>query len=317
MKKIGLLFPIVLVLSFLAPLSVQGADISCSEQQAGSQVQYVCDITGEMEKPGNCDLFGATQLKCSGEPNGYTCSGSGTAHTCDLTPAVCTAASGGYDCPIPVSGRLPSGCSSSGGGMHCTAAPSGYTVTTSSTASPTSVSPTSATTQSSSGNTNRGSSNSNGNISYTPLEPLLPDAPANIASDFGAYLNLMFKLFLSVGALLAVGRLVVGGIMYMTSEVMETKGDAKRWMTSSIYGLLLLAGSWLILYTINPDLLKFNLVVPGSNNTPAAQQQSVRNVGSYDKGDHDSCEALYGNYKIGPDGSYSCVKASAGGIGSN
>lgn len=57
----------------------------------------------------------------------------------------------------------------------------------------------------------------------------------------------------------AVLTIVVGGIMYMTTDVTETKGAAKERIMASFYGLLLLIASVLILNTINPDLLNFNL----------------------------------------------------------
>ncbi len=144
-----------------------------------------------------------------------------------------------------------------------------------------------------------------GNIDYVPLEPLIPNSPPNIASDFGAYLNLMFKVLLTLGALLAVGRLTVGGIMYMTSEVMETKGDAKRWMTSSLYGLLLLAGSWLILFTINPNLLKFNLIVPGSGQVGTTQSTSSNTPATPSQADINACKSPNSLHST-PNGTWVC-----------
>ena len=112
-----------------------------------------------------------------------------------------------------------------------------------------------------------------GTIQYTPLEPI-PGLPSSGGVDFPTFLNALFKVLFSIGALLAVGRMVVGGIMYMTSEVTETKSNAKRWMTGSLYGLLLLAGSYLILYTINPALLNLSLNL-SSNGTQTTTQPNT------------------------------------------
>ena len=56
--------------------------------------------------------------------------------------------------------------------------------------------------------------------------------------------------------------LVVAGIGYMVSEAAVDIQKAKDRAVAALWGLLLLTGCWLILYTINPDLLKFNLNIP-------------------------------------------------------
>jgi len=75
----------------------------------------------------------------------------------------------------------------------------------------------------------------------------------------GKYLNAMIKLFIGICAVLAVIMIVLGGIEYMTSELPGNKESGKERITHAIFGLLLALGAWLILYTINPDLLKTDL----------------------------------------------------------
>src|SRR3989338_2415016 len=75
----------------------------------------------------------------------------------------------------------------------------------------------------------------------------------------GKYLNAMIKLFIGICAVLAVIMIVLGGIEYMTSELPGNKESGKKKITQAIFGLLLALGAWLILYTINPDLLKTDL----------------------------------------------------------
>ncbi len=120
------------------------------------------------------------------------------------------------------------------------------------------------------------------NLTYTPLEPLYPyqAADINTPGGFVSLLNNIFRLLISLGALIAVVTLVVGGIAYMVSEAIDKKQEAKNRMKASIYGLLLLAGSYLILNTINPDLLRINLN-PGTISDPNAQTpQSGSNSGN-------------------------------------
>ncbi len=110
-----------------------------------------------------------------------------------------------------------------------------------------------------------------GTCTYTPLEPLpTGDASAQNGKNFPAFVSGLFRVLLSFGALFAVVMLVVAGIGYMLSESALDIDKAKDRAKAALWGLLLLAGSWLILNTINPDLLKFQIVVPTNNNPIAA-----------------------------------------------
>ncbi len=137
------------------------------------------------------------------------------------------------------------------------------------------------------------------NLTYTPLEPI-PGATTNAngtALSFPALINSMFTVLFTVGALFAVLMLTISGIRYMLSDVVINKERAIKRITACIYGLLLLAGTWLILNTINPQLLNFTLIpcpqgstgctitgAPPTNTTPPPNpyssisfQQAVQN----------------------------------------
>lgn len=47
----------------------------------------------------------------------------------------------------------------------------------------------------------------------------------------------------------------MGGLEYMTSELISEKESGKQKITNAVLGLILALGSWALLYTINPDLL--------------------------------------------------------------
>ena len=98
-------------------------------------------------------------------------------------------------------------------------------------------------------------------IKYIPLEPL-PNVPQDGSANFCMLLNGLFRLLILLGGLVAVGSFVYAGITYMTSEIAGTKNNAKHSLQTSLWGLLLLVSSWLILNTINPQLLVCN---PGLN----------------------------------------------------
>ncbi len=76
---------------------------------------------------------------------------------------------------------------------------------------------------------------------------------------FGGYLNMMIKLFIGICAVLAVIMIVMGGIEYMTSELISSKEAGKERIWHAILGLLLALGAWTLLNTINPNLLKTDL----------------------------------------------------------
>lgn len=98
-----------------------------------------------------------------------------------------------------------------------------------------------------------------------PLEPLSPNNPA--PPSLGSYLNTAYSVLLTLGALFAVGTFTVGGVIYMTSEAAGKKTEAVGRMKAALFGLLLLAASVLILQTVNPCLLTFNLGAVGGDGT--------------------------------------------------
>ncbi|HTE49214.1 MAG TPA: hypothetical protein VK675_04890 [Candidatus Paceibacterota bacterium] len=71
----------------------------------------------------------------------------------------------------------------------------------------------------------------------------------------GAYLNLMIKVFIGICAVLSVVMIVIGGLEYMTSELISSKEHGKERIRNALLGLLIALGSYALLFTINPDLL--------------------------------------------------------------
>lgn len=71
----------------------------------------------------------------------------------------------------------------------------------------------------------------------------------------------IWALGLAGGAAFVV--LIWGAILYTVSGAVDKKSEAKEWIKGAIYGLILLLGAYLILYTINPNLvnLKFDMPV--------------------------------------------------------
>ncbi|MEX2052289.1 MAG: hypothetical protein WD991_01160 [Candidatus Paceibacterota bacterium] len=96
---------------------------------------------------------------------------------------------------------------------------------------------------------------------YVLLEPIGDFEKFNPTDDkaLGGYLNLMIRLFIGLCAVLAVVMIVVGGMEYMTSELISSKEQGKTRITEALLGLLVALGAYALLNTINPDLLKTDL----------------------------------------------------------
>lgn len=62
---------------------------------------------------------------------------------------------------------------------------------------------------------------------------------------------------IGVGALLALGAIIYGGLMYSTSGMVDKQAEAKEWIYGAIWGLGLLIFAALFLREINPEILKF------------------------------------------------------------
>ena len=78
-------------------------------------------------------------------------------------------------------------------------------------------------------------------------------------NQLSRYLNTALQIFIGICAVLAMIMIIIGGLEYMTSELVSSKESGKDKITQAIFGLLLALGAWTILNTINPDFLKTDL----------------------------------------------------------
>ena len=76
----------------------------------------------------------------------------------------------------------------------------------------------------------------------------------------GQWVSKIYNFALMIGGVLAFGAVVYGGILYAASGGNPSKqSEGREWITSALLGILLLGGAYLILYTVNPDLVNLNL----------------------------------------------------------
>jgi len=87
----------------------------------------------------------------------------------------------------------------------------------------------------------------------------------------------MIALFFSysIGAAVALSVLVIiyGAVLYMTTDAFSQKSEGKEKIVSALGGLILALISWLILETINPDLVRIDFGVDPV--APASQESGT------------------------------------------
>lgn len=95
---------------------------------------------------------------------------------------------------------------------------------------------------------------------YTPLEPL-PFVTSGGQANLGTFIPGAVQLAIAVAGGLAVIRIIIGGLQYMTTDAWSGKSDAKNTITNAIFGLILAMAAAGILYVINPNILNFQLSI--------------------------------------------------------
>ncbi len=108
----------------------------------------------------------------------------------------------------------------------------------------------------------------------TFAQKYLVGLPIDNQGNFNQYINLLYKMSISIAALLAVVKIIIAGAKYMLSDIVTNKSEAKKDIQGALLGLLLIIGAVIVLNTINPALTDGGLnirkiVVPELNITPA------------------------------------------------
>ncbi|MFZ5982587.1 MAG: hypothetical protein ACOYS2_03415 [Patescibacteria group bacterium] len=91
---------------------------------------------------------------------------------------------------------------------------------------------------------------------YKLLEGLPGFYSANESPTFNAYISAIYKFGIWVVGIAALLMISIGAFMYLTSAGNNAAmGSAKNVITDAIIGLVLALLAWLLLYTINPELV--------------------------------------------------------------
>ncbi len=98
------------------------------------------------------------------------------------------------------------------------------------------------------------------NGGYVPLTDLTRELTNGGNIDLGSYIGKLFQFVIGFAGILAVIMIVIGGVQYMSTDSIDGKKDGLDKVKSALWGLLLALASYLILNTINPDLLKLGIL---------------------------------------------------------
>ncbi|MFA5987023.1 MAG: hypothetical protein WC819_06795 [Parcubacteria group bacterium] len=91
--------------------------------------------------------------------------------------------------------------------------------------------------------------------SYTLIENV-PWAKAG--DSFPTYITGLYNFLVAVTAIAALLMITIGGFYYVVSAGNQAQaGTAKKIISDALLGLVIVFVTWLILHTINPDLLEF------------------------------------------------------------
>ncbi len=105
---------------------------------------------------------------------------------------------------------------------------------------------------------------------YQPMEPI-PGTEAGQQSTFPQYVQALYKFGVWAVGIASLLMISVGGFMYFTSAGNNSKMEqAKNVIYDALYGLIAVLVAWVVLHTINPDLVNVDL---GTSISRIRQQQ--------------------------------------------
>lgn len=124
---------------------------------------------------------------------------------------------------------------------------------------------------------------------YAPLAPLpgtFTTAGDAKNTNLGGYLSGMLKLLIALGGALAILMAIIGGTQYVAAGISpDAKSSAKARIMNAFIGLALILSSYLILNSINPKLVAFDLSLKRVDNPKKAPASSTGAVaGTEDTG---------------------------------
>jgi hypothetical protein len=94
---------------------------------------------------------------------------------------------------------------------------------------------------------------------YAPMVDLPGFSDGQSSDSFEDFINQLYIVAITLGAMLAVIKIVIAGVKWMMSDIATTKSSAKGDIKGALIGLLIIISAALILETINPALNDIDL----------------------------------------------------------
>lgn len=85
------------------------------------------------------------------------------------------------------------------------------------------------------------------------------DGPVTSVYNYGEYVGVVYKYLVGFAVTIAIVFLMIGGIRYVIGASTGEIGKAKDMIVKAITGLVLLMFAYVILYTVNPELVKLQV----------------------------------------------------------
>ncbi len=99
-------------------------------------------------------------------------------------------------------------------------------------------------------------------------------------TNFQEWLPKAFNLTIGIAVALAFVMITIGGVMYATSDAIYSKSEGRKYVENALIGLLFVIGAYVILYTINPEILNFNLTIESPQvSAPTGQTTTTTSTG--------------------------------------
>lgn len=97
-------------------------------------------------------------------------------------------------------------------------------------------------------------------IQYADIDLSFKLGAVEKVADIGQYVQVAYNLLLGICVTVAIVMVMVGGVQYVLGAGMpEQVAKAKRRIQNAVIGLVLLLSAYLILYTVNPQLVSLEL----------------------------------------------------------
>ncbi len=135
---------------------------------------------------------------------------------------------------------------------------------------------------------------------YQPIVGI-PGIEDTNAMDFDGYINALYSLSIAIAGLLAVIKIIIAGVKWMTTDIVTSKGEAKKEIQGALIGLMVVLAAVLTLNVINPNLtnvvLSLDTLSPSSAslNLPVATSDG----GGYRYTDSDASPAVVVKFNEG------------------